>query len=87
MENDPLGVVTSDERFYPSERGHASSEENFINGLLLSMYRAAQFEREHGEHSFEHGEHNFEHGEKHSEHEEQMFTAVRRKEGDYGGKS
>ena len=43
MENDPLGVVTSDERFYPSERGHASSEENFINGLLLSMYRAAQF--------------------------------------------
>ena len=77
MENDPLGVVTSDERFYPSERGHASSEENFINGLLLSMYRAAQFEREH----------NFEHGEKHSEHEEQMFTAVSRKEGDYGGKS
>ena len=73
MENDPLGVVTSDERFYPSERGHASSEENFINGLLLSMYRAAQFEREHGE--------------EHGEHEEQMFTAARRKEGDYGGKS
>ena len=80
MENDPLGVVTSDERFYPSERGRANSEENFINGLLLSMYRAAQFEREHGEH-------NFEHGEKHGEHEEQMFTAARRKETDYGGKS
>lgn len=67
IENDPLGVVGSDERFVPRERERHSCEENFIDGLLLSMYRAAQLEREHGEHRFEHGE-------KFGKQKEQMFN-------------
>ena len=72
-ENDPFGVVDSDERFFPPEREEHSYEEDFIDGLLLSMYRAARFEREHGEKS--------------EKAKEQTFTKPDRKEDVYGRKS
>ena len=80
IENDPLGVVGSDERFVPWEDEHHSYEENFINGLLLSMYRAAQLEREHGEHRFEHDE-------EIGKQKEQMFNNLDEKRVKYGRKN
>lgn len=80
IENDPLGLVGSDERFVPWEDEHRSHEENFIDGLLLRMYRAAQFEREHGEHRFEHGE-------KTGRQKEQTFNNLGERRDEYGRKN
>ena len=82
-ENDPFGMLSSDERFIPRERCEGRREDNFIEQMFLSISRAAVFGFEHGEH----GKNNFEHESESGELKEQMFQNLHGKEGAYGGKN